>query len=149
MSGHELSEERYQELLVRSVDGCLSPADARELADYLEAHPEAREEQAAHLEIKEMTDAAVGRILADAEIEAVRPMAAARSMLSLGFVLLLLGALVLVAFAAWSFTTDPGVPWAVKVGSALIGAGGLVLFAMVLRSRLRARGLDPYEEIDR
>lgn len=149
MSSHDLSPERREELFVRAVDGCLSASDQRELDAYLAAHPEARDELDDHLEIKSMTDAVVGRILADAKIDPPRPSLAAQRVVDVGLSLLLTGVVLLCAFSLWGFFAAPETPLVLKIGAGLVGGGGLLLFVFVLRSRLRARGRDPYQEIDR
>lgn len=144
-----LSRQRREELFVRAVDGCLSAQDERELEAYLEDHPEARAELDDHQQIKDMTDAVVGRILATASIEPPRPTPATKGVLTVGLVLLLAGAVLLFGYALWGLFVAPETPTAIKAGTVLAGTGGLVLFALVFRSRLRAHGHDPYKEIDR
>ncbi|MBW2528320.1 MAG: zf-HC2 domain-containing protein [Deltaproteobacteria bacterium] len=143
------SHQRYEELLMKAVDGLLAPAERRELDEHLEQCPDCAAELSDFTAIKETTDAMTERILADASIEPIRPSASAGAVLSLGFVLLLLGGLLLTGYAAFALFVDPAVPLTVKLGTGAMGLGTLVLAAYVLRVRLRARGRDPYEEIDR
>ena len=147
-----IDRERFEELLVRAVDHELSAAQERELEAYLEAHPEACLERDDHLEIKAITDAAVARILADAQIEGPRPGDGGRAVLGLGFAALLVAALVgagALALSAWAFFIAPVMPLWVKVLAASAGGGVLLLFFYVLVIRLRGYGKDPYREIDR
>ena len=98
--------------------------------------------------IKETTDMMTRRILMDAKIEPPREGTYARLTLKVGFLLLLVGALILSGFAAYSLFTDPTVPLVVKLGGSAAGLGALVLLVYVLRIRWRARSKDPYKEID-
>jgi anti-sigma factor RsiW len=143
------NHERYEELLMKAVDGLLSPSERRELDDHHPDCPSCAAELADFTEIKETTDAMTARILSDVTIEAFRPSPQARSVLSLGFMLLLAGGLLLLGYAAYALFVDVEVPLPVKVGAGAMGAGTLVLAAYVARVRARALGRDPYEKIDR
>ena len=88
------------------------------------------------------------RILMDAKIEPPREGVKARLALGIGFLLLLVGTLILVGFASYSFLADPTVPLVVKLGGSAAGLGAFVLLAYLLRIRWHRRGKDPYKEID-
>lgn len=142
------SHERFEHLLVRATDGLLEPDELAQLERHLEQCERCRDELHDFRRIKEATDAMTARILADASIEPVRPGAATRGVLSLGFLLLAAGALVLVGFAAYLFFFVSPPPLWVRLGVALGALGGLLLLGHVLRVRLRALKRDPYREVD-
>jgi len=70
-----------------------------------------------------------------------------------GWLLLSLGAAALVGFGAWHFATgflfDANAPLIVRVGTALVIAGGAVLVVSVVRERIRTYRHDPYKEVKR
>lgn len=142
-------QEYYEGLVVKAVDGQLSAAESDDLERYLQEHPEMREELADFTLIKETTDAMVGRIMADADIEPPRETPPTKALIGGSYLLLLTGALLLIGFSVFTFLTDSEVPPIVKIGSSIGGIGALLLFAHYLRLRLRAVGTDPYREIDR
>jgi len=144
----EASRARAEELVMRAVDGVLAEDEERELEDLLEQLPEYRDELRDYEEISAMTDAMTNRILADAQIEPIRPPASSRTLVSLSLLLLLCAFLVSTGFAAWGFLTDSGVPLLLKIAAAAGGLGLLGLFVHVLRIRRRASGRDPYQKID-
>jgi len=143
------NHQRYEELLMKAVDGLLSPSERRELDEHLQDCPSCAAELADFTEIKETTDAMTARILSDVAIESFRPSPQAKSVLSLGFALLLVGGLLLLGYAAYLLAVDAEVPLPIKIGAGAMGAGTLVLAAYVARVRARALGRDPYEKIDR
>jgi anti-sigma factor RsiW len=140
--------ERYEILLVRAVDEVISTEERRELDAHIEQCSSCREELEDFVRIKETTDAMTARIMADFTIEPPREPSSARAVLSIGFLLLLLGALVLLGFAGYTLFTDADVPLVVKLGTGGLGLGTLVLLAYVLKVRARAHKRDPYKEID-
>lgn len=141
--------ERYEQLLMKAVDGLLTPSERRELDEHLAGCPRCRAELDDFAAIKETTDAMTERILRDAAIEPYRPAPTARWVLSLGFLLLLAGGLVLLGYAGYVLFSDLTVPLPVKLGAGAAGLGTLLLAGYVLRIRARSRGRDPYAEIDR
>lgn len=140
--------ERFETLLNKAVDGLLTPAERRELDAHLKTCATCSAELSDFSAIKETTDAMTARILRDAQIEPLRPSAPTRAVLSLGMLLLLASALLLIDYAGWAIATEPDMPMAIKLGLGLGGAGTLLLFLQVLRTRLRGLHHDPYREID-
>jgi anti-sigma factor RsiW len=140
--------EHYEMLLVKAVDGVLSADEQREFEEHLCGCSQCAAELADFHLIKETTDAMTTRILSDAHIEPPRERGAARLVLTTSFVLLLVGALLLIGFVAYSFAVATDVPIIIKIGAAAAAAGSLGLLGYVLRLRKRASGRDPYQEID-
>ena len=141
--------EMYEALMMKSVDGVLDPEEARLLEEYLEKHPQRREELSGFSEIKEVTDMLTKRILDDARFDPPRESAGSRTVVNLGTILIVLGLIVLLIYGGYAFAIDPTVSLAVKIGSAAAGVGALLLLIHVVRLRLRSAATDPYKEIDR
>jgi len=144
----QTAHERYEVLLVKATDGMLTDAERGELDAHLAECASCREELDDFAKIKETTDAMTDRILKDALIEPPREAPSTRALLSASFVALLVGTLVLLGFAAYTFFADAEVPWPVKLGAGVAGLGALALLLYTLRVRLRALKRDPYREID-
>lgn len=140
--------ERFEILLVKAVDGLIVGEERRELDAHLLQCASCREEFDDFVRIKETTDAMTARILADATIESFREPSSTRVVLRVGFLLFLVGALVLLGFAGFTLFTHAEIPLAVKVGIGGLGLGSLLLLVYVLKVRARARKKDPYKEID-
>jgi len=143
-----MSHERYEILLVKATDGLLDDAELAELEEHLSQCESCRDELHDFRLIKEATDAMSARILADADIEPPRESAATRGVLTIAFLLLLVGGALLYGVAAYLFLRDPQVPLWARLGVGLGGAGALLLLGHVLRLCLRAWRRDPYREID-
>lgn len=144
----ERSHELYEMLLMKAVDGLLSTEEKSKLDEHLEGCAACRAELADFREIKKSTDVMTERILKDAEIEPPREGPGARSVLGVGFALLLAGALTLIGFGLYTLMSDSTVPMPIKAGTGAAGLGALVLLVYVARIRLRAMHKDPYKEVD-
>jgi ferric-dicitrate binding protein FerR (iron transport regulator) len=144
-----MNATELETLLVKAVDGLLTPEEQARLDTYLAAHPEARAALEEDMEIKAITDGWVQRIQADADLEPPRPSGPARAWLGAGMALAVGAGAVLVGFALWMLLTDPEVPAVVRGAVAAGGLGGAALLGYVLKVRLRALGKDPYREVDR
>jgi anti-sigma factor RsiW len=142
-------DEKYEALMMKSVDGVLDPKEARLLEEYLEKHPERREELRDFSQIKEVTDMLTKRILDGARFDTPKESAGSRAVVTLGSVLVVLGLIVLVVYGGYALAVDPTISLAVKIGSAVAGIGAFVLLAHVVRLRLGSAPTDPYKEIDR
>lgn len=140
--------ERYEILLMKASDGVIADDERRDLEAHLSECARCRDELEDFRRIIGVTDSMRARILADVEIEPPRESRPTRLALGLSFVLLLIGALILVAFAGYGFLSDAKIPLLVKVGAAVAAVGALGLLAYVFRIRLRAHRRDPYREID-
>ncbi|MCB9644873.1 MAG: hypothetical protein H6728_17515 [Myxococcales bacterium] len=138
----------YESLMMKAVDGQISPLEQEELDAFLLEHPEYQEELEDFQMIKSHTDSLRQRILADARIEPPRPTAATQGFQLFNFLLIFVGAALLGGLALYQLFTDPTVPPLLKFGAGLIGTGLLALFARILFNRMRGLHHDPYREID-
>lgn len=142
------TQEYYEALMMKTVDGRISALEQKELEAYLLERPE---EQAAlddFLAIKASTDGLRQRILSHALIEPIRPTATIRRFDGVALLLLCLGALIFFAFGGYHLMADPKVPVLLKLGVGLMGIGVFALLARVLFFRVRGLQHDPYREID-
>lgn len=64
-----------------------------------------------------------------------------------GWVLLLIGLLVMLGFGMYEFWTDPDVPGVVRFFYGAFQLGMLILFAIVLRQRLKTYRNDKYRKV--
>ncbi|MCA9548948.1 MAG: hypothetical protein KC933_02865 [Myxococcales bacterium] len=136
-------------LLVKAVDGLLTPDEQARLDAYLAEHPEVGEALEDDMAIKAITDGWAQRIQADADIEPPRPSGPARVVLGTGMVLVVGAVTALMGFALWMTLRDPAVPMLVRAAVAAGAAGAAGLLGYVVKVRLRSLGRDPYREVDR
>ena len=66
----------------------------------------------------------------------------------IGWLLFVLGVLVVAGYAAYAFADDDAVPAFLKTAVAAVVVGMVLLFISVLRQRLIARKTDKYEEVE-
>jgi anti-sigma factor RsiW len=147
MSGAD--HEVFESLLMKATDGVITPDESRVLDEHAAGCESCRDELRDFLQLKEITDTMRDRILADARIEPFRPGKPTRAFLNLSFMLLAVGLLLLLGFAAVVFFADETVSPVVKIGAGVAGLGALGLFVYAIVVRLRSASRDPYEEIDR
>ena len=143
MSDHS----HYEALLMKAVDDVITLDERAELEEHMSGCADCAAELKDFQRIKETTDAMTRRILDHAEIAPPRERGRAEAIVTTSFLLLLIGGVLLLGFAAWTFMTDCTVPAIVKIAGGLAGLGSLIMFGYVLHLRTRSR--DPYQEIDR
>ncbi len=66
----------------------------------------------------------------------------------IGWLLFVLGVIVVVGYAAYAFATDDAVPAFLKTAVAAVVVGLVLLLISVLRQRLVARKTDKYKEVE-
>jgi anti-sigma factor RsiW len=144
----EREPSRDELLAMAYVDGELDEAGRAELEQRLAASPELRREVSALRELELMARAAAPREPMDHEWQALARDPVQRSTLGLGWSLLVLGGLGVVAFGLWQlFRSDA--PLVLRLCVAAVSLGFGLLFGAVLRGRLRTRHLDPYRKVER
>ncbi len=145
--------ERIRHLMMAYLDDELAPDDRGELERLLETDPALREEWQRLRRVKEVT-ADMALKGPDAEVwDDYWTSVYRRLERGIGWVLVSLGAVVLVSYGLWTAvkslledtTTLPLVRWAMLV--ALVGA--VVLFVSVVREKLFVRRRDPYKDVKR
>ena len=154
MSGEQRRDpERDRHLLMAELDGELTPDERAELDRALAADPALRAERARLHELKEVTGAMKLREPPEEVWDGYWVSVYNRAERGLGWVLLSLGAVVLVLYgswhAVWALLDAPDVPLLVKLAVFGIAAGGLILLFSVAREKLFTYARDPYKEIRR
>jgi len=141
--------ERTRRLMMAQMDGEISELEERELRASLAANPALRIEQRRMVElgrrlagfkIKDPADA----VLADMEASLL-----ARGGLSLGWLLLLAGGLLAVAWLMMAWLLDPELPAVLRWGGLAVFAGLFLLLAVKIRERWIERRSDPYRDVIR
>ncbi len=146
MSGREPTRDEL--LAMAYVDGELAPDARAEFETRLGASPELRREVSELKELELCARAAAPREPLEHEWDALAREPLQRGALGLGWMLLALGLLGLTGFGLLQlFRSDA--PLALKLFSAALGLGAALLFATVLRARLRTMHLDPYRKVQR
>jgi hypothetical protein len=143
-----LSQEQYEVLLMKAVDGVLTPEEQVLWDEHLRTCESSREEFMDFVAIKETTDSVRQRILLDAELEPIREGAARQAVNWLGFSMIVLGGLLLAVMVGYEFFSSPEIPMWHKVGSGLLWGGFVALFAQLFVRRVRTVSRDPYRDID-
>ncbi len=145
----EMKAERFEELMVKVVDGVASPAEREELMSHVIEHPELRAELEAQQALKAVTDGWMSRLQADLAADHDRTSPARRGVRGVGVSLLLVGLAILTAWAPVELLLDETVPLWVKAGTGLCSAGALLLLFHVVQTRFLSGDKDPYDEVIR
>jgi len=144
-----MTDDRFEELVVKVTDEVASPLERAELMRFLSAHPERRSELDEHLGLKAITDDWVARVQLDAVEDRFREAPLTRAENTVGTALFAAGLALLCGYGTWELLAAPDVPLAVRVGTALLTAGTAVLGVSVIRWKLRTRPHDRYTEVIR
>ena len=137
---------RAEELVLRSVDGALSPSEQRELEQLAQEDPSLEATLTAHRELSLGLDSLGARLRADADLEPKPSNPWDKTVRRLGFALFFGGAALVLGAALG--------PALIALGSSPLGIGlsALGLGTALLLTRLvvlRVRRPDPYEVIER
>ncbi|MCB9741327.1 MAG: hypothetical protein H6740_01760 [Alphaproteobacteria bacterium] len=144
-----MTEQRFEELMVKVADGAASAEEERELSAWLATHPEAAAELEQHKQLVAMSRGWLERLELDRvqDAQAARP--AARLEQRLGLALVVLGFAVLTGFGLVEALLDAEAPLWLRAGLGLAGSGTLILLFQVARQRWEALRSDRYEEVIR
>ena len=144
-----MTDERYEELMVRVVDDVASPAEREELMTYLAEHPDKRKELDAQQALKALTDGWVERLEHDLAIDSHEGGAVYKLESAVGWLLLLGAAVTLSVGTMWEIWIDPEAPLWLQIGMSLGAGGTVVLLAAAIRWRLNIAAKDPYTKVVR
>ena len=144
-----MPDERYEELMVKAVDGTADPAEREELMSWLVAHPELRSELEAQRALKALTDGWVARLEHDLAQDAHHASRGYRLERALGWMLLLAATGVVGVGTLWEIWADPEAPRWLQIGLSLGAGGTFVLLASAIRWRWNTVRDDPYTEVTR
>ncbi len=144
-----MTQERFEELMVKVVDGMATPLERQALDVWLADKPSLRAELEEHLALKAVTDGWVERLELDLVEDRHQAEPLTRMEAGVGWALLGVGTSVLGGFGLSTLLLDPTVPAWVKLGTGLCASGTLVLLFAAIRWRLKTRRHDKYTEVVR
>ncbi len=149
-----MSCDAFEPLLTGYVDGELSDEDRRRVEDHVASCPRCREALAELRGLKEELAMMTFKEPSDVELERYWASVYNRLERGLAWVLLSVGAGVLLSYAAFclieDFIKNPTVSLVLKIGVVALVVGGVVLFISLLRERLTVGRSDRYsKEVDR
>jgi predicted anti-sigma-YlaC factor YlaD len=144
--------EEIRILLSGMVDGELEPGEKKTVSDHLVSCDVCREEYAKMLKLKEVTDDMKYFDLPDRLWAGYWHGIYNRLERGIGWILLSIGAILILIFAAWNFVKgfllDPSVPFYVKAGVSGLILGVIILLVSILRERLFSKKHDRYDEVE-
>jgi predicted anti-sigma-YlaC factor YlaD len=136
------------EMLSGYIDGELTQGDRQRVELHMDSCGKCR---AAHDELLRLRRN-IGKMkfeeLASTEWSQIMNDLTVRSSRGLGWLLFVIGLLIVVAYASYEFVVDDTVSALVKTGIAGIVFGLLLLFVSVARQRLVARKTDKYRDVE-
>lgn len=148
------NDEQLHAIMMKIVDGVASTDDKLAFDKAASENPAWETELRAYSSIKEVTDQMQYKEMPDGYWEGYWENLYRKLERGLGWILMSIGAIILIAFAFtfgfWEFFTDPNVPIILKGGIFIGGLGVIIMLVSVLRERLFARNHDRYEkEVER
>lgn len=144
-----MNEERLEALMVAVVDEVATPAERDELMRYLADHPDLARELELHRATKAITDRWVAGMQHDIRLDRHEASPLTRAEDGLGWGLYLGGTVVLLAFGAVEWFSEPDIPFWAKAGMAMLGSGLLLMLFSAVRWRLATLPSDRYTEVQR
>lgn len=146
-------DERARRLMMSALDEEFTAEERRELEGLLRADPTLHAEWNRLLRLKEVTGSMALRKPPDEVWEHYWASVYSRLERGLGWILVSLGAIVLISYGVWKgvqeLIADASMPWGIKAAILATTVGLVVLFVSVVREKLFVRHRDPYKEIER
>jgi anti-sigma factor RsiW len=130
------------------VDGELAAGERAAFEARLEREPALVREVAAQQRLAVLARAAAPREPIDREWAAIERSMLTRAGVPLSWALLALGVAGLACWCAFEVACCP-IGWVPKVLTGAIASGFLLLFLLALRTRLRTKAFDPYDDVRR
>jgi ferric-dicitrate binding protein FerR (iron transport regulator) len=144
-----MNDERFEELMVKVVDRTANPAEREELMGWLADKPELRVELEQQQALTASIDGWMTRLEADLQADLDRNQPVGRLERGLGIALVLFGMAIMTGWGFVEMMLAPEIPTLVRVASGATVAGGVLLLAHVVRTRLLSGRRDPYDEVIR
>jgi predicted anti-sigma-YlaC factor YlaD len=139
--------EQISERISGYIDGELTQQDRQRVELHWQSCPKCRQTYEKMLRMRED----VGRLtygkLSHDEWSRIMNDLTVRTSRGTGWLLYILGTLIVVGYGAYEFAMDDGVPALIKTGAAGIVVGTILLFVSVFRQRLIARKSDKYRDV--
>jgi len=135
------------------LDGELNAAERKTFEQQIDRDPELARELEAMRAMKEVTGSMKLTEFPDTVWDRYWEGTYNRLERGIGWILLSLGAIVLVGFGLYEFAVsllkDAGEPWWIRAAVGSVSVGLAILFISVLRERIFVRKRDPYREVKR
>lgn len=145
--------ERSRQLMMAALDGELSGTERNDLERLLADSPELREEWARLQRVKEVTTTMALKRPPEEVWDHYWTSVYNRAERGLGWILVSIGAMVLISFGLWEFVqsimAESNMPGFVKIAVFALLVGLVVLAFSVIREKLFTRRRDPYKEVER
>ncbi|MEM8885014.1 MAG: zf-HC2 domain-containing protein [Planctomycetota bacterium] len=141
-----MSEHELEVLLMGYVDGELDEADRRRVEEALENDPSLQRELEEMRRLNDLTASLGIDDKSDQELKAFWGSVYNRMERRIGWMLLLAGVLGLTALGLFLFLESDATHWSVKVLTAVMGLGALVLLWSVWRERMLLLPHDRYSK---
>ncbi len=146
-------EERLRLMMTAALDGELDASEREQFEARLAADPELAAEWQRLNNLKELTGMSTIASPPEEQWGSYWQSVYNRIERGLGWILVSLGATVLVTFGLWQaideLLADTDVPGFVKLAILALGAGSVMLLISVLREKIFVRRHDPYKEVER
>lgn len=147
-----MSCEEIKILISGMIDGELDPREKQKVSDHLVSCNDCREEYAKLNKLKEVTDDMKYFDLPDRLWAGYWHGIYNRIERGIGWIFLSLGAILIMAFAAWrflqDFLLDNAVPFYVKLGVSALVLGLIILLVSIARERLFSKKHDRYDKVE-
>ena len=149
----ELSNERFQVLLMKAIDNELAPSEKEIFNNLVSSNAKFKDEWEDLLKLKNVTTKMHFKEPAKEEWDMYWSNIYNRIERSLAWLLLSTGAVILIGYSAFkfieSFLPDPNIPIILKIGIFLLLSGLVALGFSIIREKLFLHKSDPYKEIKR
>ena len=147
------ARERARALMMAALDGEIAPGERREFEELLARDPELMEEWRSMERVKDLTSDLTYREPPEEVWEVYWESVYNKIERGIGWVLLSLGAVVLLGWGAWhaveAIVRDSSMPAGIKLAILAVAIGGIVLGVSVAREKLFAWRRDPYRRVKR
>ena len=145
--------DRVHQLMMGALDGELSPAERSELDRLLAADSSLQEEWQRLQKVKEVTHTMALRTPPEEVWDTYWSSVYARVERGIGWILLSLGAIVLISYGLWSaakqLLADTSIPPFIKAAVFVLTVGMVILFVSIVREKWFVYRSDPYKDIQR
>lgn len=145
--------DQARDLMMAALDGECSPAERESLEQMLAENAELKSEWQELSQVKEATQMVNFRNPPEEVWQNYWTGVYARLERGVAWVLISLGAIVLLAWGAWEVVmellADTDTPGFIKLAVGALAIGGVILFVSVVREKLFVRRADPYKDIER
>ena len=150
---HGETAERLRRLMMAALDGEIDGNEREELEHHLTANPALRAEWQRMERVKEVTSEMEYQAPSNEIWSHYWSSVYSRLERGIGWVLLSIGAIVLLSYGGWkvvqSVITTTDVPWIIRGAILAVLAGFVILTVSVVREKLFMRKSNPYKDVVR